>query len=63
MKNMVEMLTGAKGGLDPKVYLLIFLKFIQVCRPAASAPVFLAFSARSPLCCPAPAFPVDDPQH
>lgn len=30
MKNMVELLSGSKGGLDPKVYLLIFLKFIQV---------------------------------
>lgn len=30
MKNMMDLLVGPKGGLDPKVYLLIFLKFIQV---------------------------------
>jgi len=30
MKNMVDLLVGPQGNLDPKVYLLIFLKFIQV---------------------------------
>jgi len=33
MKNMVDLLVGPQGNLDPKVYLLIFLKFIQAIIP------------------------------
>ncbi len=34
---MVDLLVGPQGNLDPKVYLLIFLKFIQVVWPGGGA--------------------------
>lgn len=45
MKNMIDLLVGSKAGLDPKVYLLIFLKFIQVgVSRRAAFPLLQAFS-------------------